>query len=56
MGNAILGLHVTEGWGEWAGPYACLDLPSVLVDKGLALDHNFSFHVLLWWLGGRAYL
>ena len=31
-------IDVTESLGEWAGPYACLDLPSILVDKGLALD------------------
>ena len=42
MGNVILGLHVAEGWGKWAGPYACLDLPSVSVDMGLALDRNLS--------------
>ena len=32
--------------GEWAEPHACLDLPSVLVDKGgLASDNNFLFLV-----------
>ena len=31
---------------EWAGPYACLNLPSVLVDKVLPLGHNFSLNVL----------
>ena len=32
-----------ESLGDRVGPYACLDLPSVLVYKGLALDHYFPF-------------
>ena len=39
-------INVTESWGKWAGPYVCLDLSSVLVDNGLAVDHNFSLNVL----------
>ena len=30
--------------GEWTGPNARLDLPFVLVDKGLASGHNFSLY------------
>ena len=39
-------LYVTESWCWWAESWACLDLPSILLDEGLALDNNFSFNVL----------
>ena len=28
-------IDVTESLGEWAGPDACINLPSILVDEGL---------------------
>ena len=28
-------MHVTEKLSEWAQPYVCPDMPSVLVHKGL---------------------
>ena len=39
-------LYVKKSLVKWARPYVCLDRPSFLVDKGLALDHNFPSNVL----------
>ena len=41
--KTIVMIFVTESWGSVAVPFACLDLLSVLVEIGPALDHNFSF-------------
>ena len=43
----ILLLYATESWGSsWAGPFSCLVLLSVFVDKGPALDHYFFLFLL----------
>ena len=36
-------IYVTESWGVWAGPFSCLDLPSIFFGKGWLQIITFPF-------------
>ena len=49
-------IYATENSSERVGPFACLDLPFILLDKGLALDSNINTLKLNWFHGDSLHI